>query len=287
MAGSGVSDRGRNGLRYTDKKQVFKGASWVEPQGSISLFEDFLGPATAAASDIVMAGNAHIFQSGTALTDAVIAPTAGPAPIGFGGWIQGKTDDVDGEIDSVALGQFPWMRPDQVGNGMMVAEVGCVIPPALTARGYLFGFTDVVHEGTGDGALSIVTGITLVAGNSSADGAGFVYSSLATDVDGFYMGAVKATVVGTAVLTSAGSLESVAVDNYIKLRVEVDTDGDVYFYGAEDLGTANRRIEPVFQGSQAAAITATTLQFPMFSAHSTTTTGVEWEVDYIFGAIAG
>ncbi len=101
------------------------------------------------------------------------------------------------------------------------------------------------------------------------------------------MGAVKATVVGTAVLCSAGSLETVAVDNYLKLRVEVDSEGDVYFYGAEDLGTANRRIEPVFQGSQATAITATVLQMPTFSARTTTTTGVEWEVDYMFGAIAG
>ncbi len=287
MAGSGVSDRGRNGLRYTDKKQVFKGASWVEPQGSIQVFEDFIGPFAVASSDVVLAGNAKVFQSGTATVDAIIDAAAGPAPIGHGGWLGGATDDVDGEIDSVSLGQLPFMRPDQAGNGMMVAEVGFVIPGALTTRGYFFGFTDVVHQGTGDGALAITTGTTLVAGNSSASSTGFVYSSEATDADGFYMGAVKATVVGTAVLCSAGSLETVAVDNYIKLRVEVDAEGDVYFYGAEDLGTANRRIEPVFQGSQATAITATVLQFPMFSARTTTTTAVEWEVDYLFGAIAG
>ncbi len=99
------------------------------------------------------------------------------------------------------------------------------------------------------------------------------------------MGAVKATSVGTAVISGAtGSLDTVAVDNYLRLRVEIDSDGDTFFYGAEDTGTANRLVEPVFLGMQAAAVTADILYLPIFSAATTTTTGVEWELDYLFGA---
>lgn len=288
-----INDRGVGGNVYTDKRQVFKGAGWVEPQGSVSCFEDFITAHVDSASNVGRVGNVHVGQSGTPLTVATMDAAAGPVPVGHGGWLLGKTDDVDGEIDSLTLGKAAaWLSPTMAGNGMCVAEVGFVIPTALTTRGYFFGFTDVVHTGTGDGALAITTGTTLVAGNSSADSVGFVYSSEATDVDGFYMGAVKATVVGTAVLCDSsigGNLSTVAVDNYIKLRVEVDADGDVFFFGDEDTAATaiNRKMDVQFQGSQAAAITAATLQGVNFSARTTTTTGVEWEVDYLFGACSG
>lgn len=281
VAAGYITDRGRVGLVHQDKPLVFRGASWLDPAGSVSLFEDFI-------TDTIAEDTYTVSQSGTALTAANIAVGAGPTPVGHGGWIQGKTDDVDGEIDEIALGRFPFLNPTRAGNGVLVAEAGFVIPTALTARQYFFGLSDNA-AGTGgaddDGPIAINTGTTLISGVTDS-GVGFVYSSLATDADGFYMGAVKATVVGTAVLASAGSLDTVAVDNYIKLRVEVDSAGNCYFYGAEDLGTANRAVEKVFLGAQATAITADILYQPIFTAASTTTTGVEWEVDYIFGACA-
>ncbi len=280
-----INDRGIKGIEYQDKRINFKGASWIDPtSGSIALMEDFVGP-------LLTGGLASIAQSGTALTAAALSATAGPLPVGHGGWVAGKTDDVDGEIDEVALGGVLWMNPSRAGHGMMVSEFGFVIPTALTARMYFAGFGTALSTAAADGTLSIVTGTTLVDGSGSGDGAGFVFSSLATDADGFYMGAVKATVVGTAALcvaADASSLETVAVDNYIKLRVEADSAGNVYFYGIEDTATTaiNRSAILKRTGTQATAITANELYVPIFSAATTTTTGVEWELDYIFGAVA-
>lgn len=274
-----IADRGGNGLVFQDKRIIQKGASWTEQLGSIAVLEDFVGA-------LATAGYATITQSGTPTTAAALNGAAGPAPVGHGGWVAGSVDNVDGEIDEVALGGVLWQNPSAAGHGVVVAEVGFVIPAALTARMYFFGLGTSLTTATADGELSIVTGTTLVDGSGTGDAAGFVFSSLATDGDGFYMGAVKATSVGTAVLTSTGSLETVAVDNYLRLRVEADTAGNVYFYGAEDTGTLNRNVEPVWCGTQDAAITANELYIPKFSAASTTTTAVEWEIDYIFGATA-
>lgn len=273
-----IKDRGVRGIEHTDKRIVNKGASWVEGT-SIAVMEDFIGP--------LATGNyATITQSGTPTTAFALSGSAGPAPVGHGGWVAGSVDNVDDEIDEVALGGSLWLNPSRAGNGLAVAEVGFVIPSALTARMYFAGFGTAVTKADTDGPISIVTGTTLVDGSGTGDAAGFVFSSLATDANGFYMGAVKATVVGTAVLCSAGDLGTVAVDDYIKLRVEADSAGNVYFHGASDTGTANRRIETVFQGAQATAITANEAYIPYFDAASTTTTAVEWEVDYIFGACA-
>jgi len=153
---------------------------------------------------------------------------------------------------------------------------------------YFFGLGDAVTGGADDdGMLSIVTGTTLVSG-ATGDAAGFVMSSLATDADAYYAGAVKATSVGTAFNTTSGTGASAGpavVDKYTKLRVEVDSDGDVYYYVIVDGGSNSRdQIKPVFQQMQAAAITGTVPFVPIFSAASTTTTAVEWELDYIFGA---
>ena len=272
-----ISDRGVQGMVYRNKRIKFESGSWLEPFGSIVMFEDFVADHIAEDSAVL------IGQSGTALTAANIAVTAGPAPVGHGGWLQGKTDDVDGEIDEVAF-PVPFLNASRATNDPIVADFGFVIPTALTARMYFAGFGDASTGGADDdGMISITTGTTLVSG-ATGDATGFVYSSLATDADGFYMGAVKSTGVGTAELSAAGSLDTVAVDNYLRLRVEADSDGDVYFYGAEDLGTLNRNVRLEFIGSQAAAITANVLYTPIFSAATTTTTGVEWELDYIFGA---
>src|SRR4051812_26574766 len=67
--------------------------------------EDFLGlGATLADNPSVL-----ITQSGTPLTAAAINASAGPTPVGHLGWVAGKTDDVDAEIDEVALGKLPWL----------------------------------------------------------------------------------------------------------------------------------------------------------------------------------
>src|SRR3954471_18549019 len=75
--------------------------------------EDFLGlGATLADNPSVL-----ITQSGTPLTVAAINASAGPVPVGHLGWVGGKTDDVDAEIDEVALGKLPWLSVAGVPTG--------------------------------------------------------------------------------------------------------------------------------------------------------------------------
>lgn len=260
-----------------DHKNIITKNSWIEPMGAVVAFEDFIADHIAEDSTVT------VNQSGTALTAAAISATAGPAPVGHGGWIAGRTDDVDAEIDEVALGAKPFLNPSRSDAQMTVCEFGFVIPTALTARQYFIGFSDDETEGTAtNGALNIATDTTITAVADNA--AGFIFSSLATDANGFYMGAVKATTVGTAVLSTPTDLATAVVDQYTKLRVEVDSDGDVYFFGVSTAVTANRRAKVEYLGSQAAAVTANILYVPLFTAAPTTTTGVEWEIDYIFGA---
>src|SRR5262245_3193730 len=43
-------------------------------------------------------------QSGTPITAAAISGSAGDPAAGYGGWVAGSTDDVDAEIDELAIG---------------------------------------------------------------------------------------------------------------------------------------------------------------------------------------
>src|SRR4051812_329819 len=118
-------------FRHVDKVLKLDGASWVEPQGSAVLFEDFLVDVLADTPFVTAT------QSGTPLTAAVIDNTAGAPTAGHGGWVGGKTDDVAAEIDELAFGGLgtgagtPPFVPARAGNGVMVCEFGFVIPTAL------------------------------------------------------------------------------------------------------------------------------------------------------------
>ncbi len=278
-----INDRGIKGIDYTDKRVNLKGASWIEPQGSVVLFDDFL--MDVLADDPYLT----VTQSGTALTAAAVDATAGSPSAGHGGWISGKTDDVDAEIDEVAFGGLgtgagtPWMRPNRAGHGLMVCELGFVIPVALTARQYFFGFTDDAVEGTAtNGALNIQTAYTLV--DVANDAAGFIFSSLAT-APTIWKYASTLNTVGSTVSASTEAVTGV-VDEYTVCRVEVDALGNAYFHQSISGAAANSRKDPTYRGMNALAVTPTVALLPYFSAAPTTTTGVEWELDYIFAAVA-
>src|SRR3990167_7931961 len=109
-------------FQHVDKRLQMVGASWVEPQEAIVLFEDFIVDVLADSPLVT------VTQSGTAVTAAAINATAGaPGSTAIGGWVAGATDDVDAEIDEMAFGGLapgagtPWMRADRAGNGMLVA----------------------------------------------------------------------------------------------------------------------------------------------------------------------
>jgi len=272
-----IKDRGIRGLTHKDKPLVLQGASWIDPSGVAMLFEDFIGlGATLADNPKVL-----ITQSGTPSTAAAVTATAGAPFAGHGGWVAGSVDNVDAEIDELALGKKPWMGVSRART-VLVGEVGFVIPAALTAQQHFFGLTDDETEGTAtNGSLNIQTGTTLVA--VADDAAGFIYSSLATDADGYYVSSVNATTGGT--VTNSG-LTGV-VDKYTKLRVEIDAAGNAYFYGVVDAGSAGRTVTPAYILTQAGAVATTALLLPLFTTAATTTTAAPWEVDYIFGAVAG
>jgi hypothetical protein len=118
---------------------------------------------------------------------AAINASAGPTPVGHLGWVAGKTDDVDAEIDEVALGKLPWLSVAGVPTGGRIfGEIGFVIPTALTARQYFFGLTDDETEGTGTNGSLNITGTTTVV-DVATDAAGFIFSSLATSPTHFHM----------------------------------------------------------------------------------------------------
>src|SRR3990172_1684609 len=256
----GIKDRGVRGLEVGKKLALVGG---FDPTRTIYAFEDFI--ADHLAEDSTVAVN----QAGTAITAAAITATAGAPKAGHGGWIQGATDDVDANIvDEVALGAKPWLDLSALRQGQLaVAEFGFVVPVALTARRYFFGLSDDETEGTADNPIHIASGTTITA--QANDAAGFIMSSQATDVDGWYTGAVLATVVGTAKNVSTSSEGSAVgpavVDDYSKLRVEADVSGNVWFYGIVH-APGQREIVPAFCDVQEAAITAAVLYLPVFSA---------------------
>lgn len=281
-------NRGRKGLVLKDQPLVLAPGSYIDPtRTGPYLMEDFIAP--QAATYLTEGAHVNIAQSGTPTAAAALSASAGAPVAGHGGWIAGSVQNVDGEIDEVALGDVGWLVPSALPTGgVIIAEIGLVVPTALTARMYFAGFGSTATGGADDdGELSIVTGITLVSGATNGDAAGFVMSSLATDVDAWYCGAVKATSVGTAYNATVGTYGAAQgpaiVDDYTKLRVEVDSDGDVYYYMIVS-PDGGREVVPGFVQMQNAAITAAEAYLPKFSAASTTTTAVEWELDYIFGA---
>ena len=271
-------------VRYHDKRIQFSGAGWIEPQGSITLFEDFLGD-VLADSPLV-----SVIQSGTALTAGVITVTGGgTVSAGAGGWVGGKTDDVDNEIDELIFGGLSTatagaiFRPERAGNGVMVMEMGFVIPVALTARQYFCGWTDDPTEGTAtNGPLNIQTAYTLV--DVADDAAGFIFSSLATAPT---IWKYANTLAGAGSTVSAETEATTGVvDAYTVCRVEIDSAGNAYFFQSNSGSTAIGRQAPVGVGASALAVTPTVALIPVFTAAATTTTGVEWEVDYCFAAEA-
>lgn len=219
-----------------------------------------------------------IDQTGSETAAAALSATAGgDASALQNGWLAGATDDVDNELDNVALGSVPWMNLAQISTGKVaVGEIGFCIPSALTARQYFFGLSDAPSEATTtNGPLNIQTGTTVV--DVATNAAGFIFSSLATDADGFYAAETNA---GTQALVENTGLTGV-VDDYIILRVEVDTAGDVAFLGATD---TTRDVAPAFLAASTTAVATTSILMPVFTAAATTTAAVEWEIDYLFGS---
>jgi hypothetical protein len=231
-----------------------------------------------------------VIQSGTALTAGVISTTGGgTVSAGQGGWVAGKTDDVDAEIDELIFGGLSTasagaiFRPERAGNGMMVCEIGMVIPTALTARQYFFGWTDDPTEGTGtNGPLNITSAYVLAA--IADDAAGWIYSSLATAPTIWKFGSALATAVSNLSAEMEGP--TAVVDAYTVLRTEIDSAGNAYYYASCSGSTAIGRQAPTGRGAKLLAVTPTVPMVPVFTAAPTTTTGVEWEVDYVFASTA-
>lgn len=243
-------------------------------QRQTELFEDFLGLGATLGDT----PNVLVSQSGTATTTAAVSAAAGDVA-GSRGWLLGSVDNVDAEIDEVALGKLPWIKVSAIPSGTRArCEIGMVIPTALTARQYFFGFTDDEVEGTAtNGPLNIQTARTIV---DVADNAvGFVFSSLATAPTVWKYGNSNA---GTQSTNGTDTSLTGVVDAYTTLAVEVDNAGNAYLYGAVGPG---RGKTPPLLATVPLAVATTALLIPMFTAAATTTTAVEWEIDYLAGSI--
>lgn len=220
-------------------------------------------------------------QSGTPITAAAISATAGDPVAGYGGWVAGGTDDVDAEIDEVAVGGLgtgagtPWLRADILGSGIIAVEWGLTIPAALTARQYFAGISDDPVEGTGtNGSLNIASGTTIT--DVATDAAGWIFSSLATNPTIWKFGATDSGTQDTATDGLTGT-----ADTWRGMRTEIDVNGDCYFFTR-----ATRGGSLTAWGKSANGTSPDVLLVPMFTAAPTTTTSVPWEIDYCYAVSA-
>ena len=267
---------GSGAIQYRGNSVVFNRAVTELHPPAPYIFEDMLFDVLADTPYVTVA------QAGTATGAAAISASAGDPVAGYGGWLAGATDDVDAELDEIAVGGLgtsagtPWLRADQVGSGgVIVCEWATTIPTALTARQYFAGLSDDPVEGTAtNGAMSIQA--TTVITDVATDAAGFIFSSLATDTNDWHYGATDG---GTQdVATSLGRTSAVA-DTWIGLRTEVDVNGDCFFFTRAKRGGTLR-----FEGKSTNGTSPDVLLVPYFSAAPTTTTAVPWEIDYCFAA---
>lgn len=256
--------------------QINRGFTPLHPP-SPYIMADFLEDVLADTPYVAVA------QSGTATTAAAISATAGDPVAGVGGWVAGATDDVDAEIDEISIGGLgtgagtPWMRADQVGNGMLVVEWGFSVPTALTARQYFAGISDDPAEGTGtNGPINISGAFTTVT--PASDAAGFVFSSLATNPTLWKKACVKADTDST--ITAADNTLTQVADTWTGLRLEIASNGDVSFYSRASRGGTLT----AYGHSSDDSVTATVNLVPVFTAAPTTTTAVPWEIDYAFAS---
>lgn len=240
------------------------------------IFEDMLFDVLADTPNVT------VTQAGTPTGSAAVSVTAGDPVAGYGGWLAGATDDVDAEIDEVSIGGLgtgagtPWLRADQVGSGVLVCEWAISIPTALTTRQYFAGLSDDPVEGTAtNGPLNVQSAYTIV--DVATDAAGFIFSSLATAPTAWKYGATDSGTQDTATDSSVTG----AADTWIGLRVEVDLDGDCFFFTR-----ARRGGNLTFQGKSVNGTSADVLLVPVFTAAPTTTTAVPWEIDYCFAGSA-
>lgn len=223
-----------------------------------------------------------VTQSGTAITAAARSATAGDPVAALYGWIAGGTDDVDAEIDEVSLGDLgtgagtPWLRPDQVGNGVIVCEWGITVPTALTTRQYFAGLSDDPVEGTAtNGSLNIQTARTVV--DVATDAAGWIFSSLATAPTVWKYAATKNNTQDTNGTDATSAPGTQVADTWVGLRVEIDSTGASFF------SIRSSRGGPLFsEGKSANGVTATVALVPIFTCAPTTTTSAPWEIDYGF-----
>ena len=238
------------------------------------IMEDFLVDVLADSPYITAT------QSGTATTAAVISATAGDPVAGHGGWLAGATDDVDAEIDEVAVGGLgataSAFRADQVGTGFLVCEWGITVPTALTARQYFAGLSDDPTEGTAtNGALNIQTARTIT--DVATDAAGWIFSSLATAPTVWKFAATDSNTQDTNGTDGTSTAATQVADTWVGLRVEVDVNGDAYFSLR-----AKRGGSVAVEGKSTNGLSPDVLLVPYFSAAPTTTTAVPWELDYCF-----
>ncbi len=270
-----------DGFHHVDKTIKMEGASWIEPMGSFVAFEDFLIDVLA---DTPFVSFTH---TGTPSVAAATTLTGGgTVSAGDGGWVAGATEATDvasvelvlGALDSAATATW---RPERAGNGMMVMECGFVIPTALTTREYYVGWTDDPTDGA-NGALMLDSAYVNTA--TAADAAGWIFSSKATAPTIWKY----ASVLATAASNVSAATEGVTgvVDAYTVCRTEIDSAGNAYFFQSTSGSTALGRVQPTMIGANALAVTPTVGLVPMFFAGSTTTTAVQWEVDYVFAAKA-
>ncbi len=254
-----VRDRG-NREQYTDKPIRLRGASWVEPGGAAVFFDDFLYD-TLSADWLAT-------QTATGTAWAVSA-TAGDPSAGHGGWISATTDNVDASANEIGFGAdgapAAGFKAERAGNGMLVFEANISKPTAITTTWVNVGLSDDPTEGA-----ALAMSLTTTTWTTTAtDAAIWGLFSTATESTHFVGQTVDTNADGTHIVSGIAA----AADTATRLRIELDSIGQAYFFQND-----------AFQGMVAVGTSPDVILTPYIGVGGTTTTSTALEVDYVLVA---
>ena len=250
----------RGHLELIDKPLRLRGASWVEPGGAVVFFDDFIYDTLGV--DWLASSTA----TGTAWA---VSPTAGDPSAGHGGWIAALTDNVDASAEELGFGAdgapAAGFKAERAGNGMLVFEANVSKPTALTTTWCNVGLTDDPKDGA-NMAMSLTTTTWTT---TATDAAIWGLYSTATDNDNWIGQTVDTNADGTHVPSTIAA----AADTATRLRIELDSAGQAYFFQND-----------AFQGMVAVGTSPDVILTPYLAVGGTTTTSTALEADYVLVA---
>ncbi len=229
---------------------------------SIIKFDDFHGTVLGIAALGTNSSDWLSFIGAAGGTALVAVEEASPE--GILTFTTGADDDADDMIE-VSYGTNGFQA--LVSNGLTIIECRSAID-AVTASQFACGLSEDVAVDGGEDMEHIITTGTITDNANVSTGISIMFSTDAT------------TDEWQAVSTNAGTIGNAATEynlnvaptagTYDTLRIEIEANGDAYFY-----------VNGVLQGAEPLAVATAATLMPWLGVMSTTTTLVKVDTDYV------